>query len=610
MSKFSGSPYSLYAALQVSEKASMDEIKKSYQALARQFHPDKNGGDDTRFKEIQEAYDILSKKEQKQLYDDYCEREISRLAEEEILRQKKEKRSAVYKTKNSASIRENLSEWLRKNLTEKFSDVWSKSFDDSLSKDLNDAVKELGEKFANSPFDKIRQKLAKMQRLSSVESVSKNSIKELLKEFVKAVPGVDTSFWKNKLDALSSTKKKLAKKSTESESGSKDLAECELSGASDTQAELDALYQHILESWNEAYEKMVMQWMISEMESAKQAMYAKYQEMLNNLRQIKRTLGTIPDLGWDLSLGNLTAQDFQVVLEWSKFFQENPKIQELCEALGHLNKEASRVERETIQATRSYETVSVDCNSNEEIVGITFGKSIEDALPQELALLGDEDTSMLFDMKFIENRLMCFEKQGYVSQRKEETYEEEREIEIRDKKGPIIVCVDTSGSMEGLPENIAKAITLHMASIAHKQDRGCYLINFSTSITTFDFKPPKGLSDLIRFLKSSFHGGTDVMPALNEGIRMMQEGGYDKSDLLVISDFIFPTSDSGMLEKIKLQREKDNYFYALSIVESSFGFGYYQNSKQEMFDEAWVYSRYGKDIRMLYSRLSKIGESR
>ena len=605
MSKFSGSPYSLYATLQVSEKASVDEIKKSYQALAKQFHPDKNGGDDTHFKEIQEAYEILSNTEQKRLYDDYCEREINRIAEEEILRQKKEKRSAIYKTKSSTNIREKLSEWLRKNLTEKFSDVWSKSFDDSLSKDLDKTVDELGQKFANTPFDRIRQKLSKMERLSSIEKASKKSIKDLLKEFTIAIPGVDTSFWENKLNALLP-----AKKSAKKDSDSKDVMEQDSSYADTMQSELNAIYQHILESWREAYEKMVMQWMISEMESAKQAMYAKYQEMLNNLRQIKRTLGSIPDLGWDLGLGNLSAHDIQIVLQWGKFFQDNPKIQELCEALGHLNKEASRIEKETIQATRSYDTVTIDCNSREEIKGVTFGKSIEDALPQELALLGDEDTSLLFDMKFIENRLMCFEKQGYTSQHNEETYEEERDVEKKEKKGPIIVCVDTSGSMAGTPESIAKAITLHMASIAHKQDRDCYLINFSTSITTFDFKPPKGIEDLIKFLESSFHGGTDVMPALNEGIRMMQEGGYDKADLLVISDFIFPTGDSRMLEKIQKQREKDNYFYALSIMDSRYGFSYYQDSKQKMFDEAWIYSPYSKDLRMLYSRLSKIGEKR
>ncbi len=52
-----------YGALGVDKKASADEIKKAYRKLARQYHPDKNQGDkqaEERFKEVQEAYSILS----------------------------------------------------------------------------------------------------------------------------------------------------------------------------------------------------------------------------------------------------------------------------------------------------------------------------------------------------------------------------------------------------------------------------------------------------------------------------------------------------------------------------------------------------------------------
>ena len=203
---------------------------------------------------------------------------------------------------------------------------------------------------------------------------------------------------------------------------------------------------------------------------------------------------------------------------------------------------------------------------------------------------------------------MCFEKQGYISEQKEDIKEEERDVKKKDKKGPIIVCVDTSGSMAGTPECIAKAITLCMASIAYKQNRDCYLINFSTTIETFDFKPPKGIKDLIVFLKSSFHGGTDVMSALDEGLKMMQEGSYKKADLLVISDFIFPMDDVQTLNKVKKQRQNDNYFYALSIMDSNdYGFNYYKQQNQKIFDEAWVYSPSKGNIRQLYSSISKIG---
>ena len=58
-----------YKILGVSEKASDEEIKKAYRRLAHKYHPDKSGGDDKKFKEINEAYQILSDKKKRNQYD-------------------------------------------------------------------------------------------------------------------------------------------------------------------------------------------------------------------------------------------------------------------------------------------------------------------------------------------------------------------------------------------------------------------------------------------------------------------------------------------------------------------------------------------------------------
>ena len=61
-----------YKVLGVDKKASEDEIKKAYRKLARKYHPDRNQGDQSaeeRFKEIQQAYSILSDPEKRKQYD-------------------------------------------------------------------------------------------------------------------------------------------------------------------------------------------------------------------------------------------------------------------------------------------------------------------------------------------------------------------------------------------------------------------------------------------------------------------------------------------------------------------------------------------------------------
>ena len=63
-----------YETLGISRNASADEIKKAYRKMALKYHPDRNPGDaeaEKQFKEISEAYEVLSDEQKRQLYDRY-----------------------------------------------------------------------------------------------------------------------------------------------------------------------------------------------------------------------------------------------------------------------------------------------------------------------------------------------------------------------------------------------------------------------------------------------------------------------------------------------------------------------------------------------------------
>lgn len=60
-----------YEVLGVSKDASDDEIKKAFRRAAVQHHPDKEGGDETKFKEVNEAYEVLKDAQKRQRYDQF-----------------------------------------------------------------------------------------------------------------------------------------------------------------------------------------------------------------------------------------------------------------------------------------------------------------------------------------------------------------------------------------------------------------------------------------------------------------------------------------------------------------------------------------------------------
>ena len=283
----------------------------------------------------------------------------------------------------------------------------------------------------------------------------------------------------------------------------------------------------------------------------------------------------------------------QILKHFNKI-KNNEPLMKLCEMLGRLREARDEVFMEKIKEQTAYSyTQSVPTKrTKEEICGVELGADLANLIPQEFSLLNDDDLEILFDLKLLEKRLFCFEKQGLVEKQIKDVKEIEKQKPKEQKsknKGAIILCVDTSGSMSGEPEMVAKALTLFMASRARRKNRACYLINFSSDIKCEDLSEQGWGERLNSFLRLSFGGGTDVGKALEKGVKMMSKDEFEKSDLLVISDGDFGELSQRIVGKMDKQREQENRFFLLDITEKSKALDY--------FDKHFLYD--GKNVKVL-----------
>ena len=329
-------------------------------------------------------------------------------------------------------------------------------------------------------------------------------------------------------------------------------------------------------------------WELSQIKLIKEELIKKYISKLEYIKKLKEILSDL-DLGtgyfWDLSKGNLIESDINSLISWVEFLKKNKEIMELCNLLGKMKKYNKELIKEKISRTIKYDIKVPDKNSNEEISGIKLGKSIEYLLPNELALLNDSELEELFNLKYVEEKLMLFDYDSYINIEQEKILEEFVESEKDEEKGPIIICVDTSGSMSGAPERIAKAIAFSISSKAISENRPCLLINFSTSIEVVEFNKFNLFTDIFNFLKKSFSGGTDLIPALKYSLDKIENEKFEKADVLILSDFILNNIGNEILEKINNAKILGNKFYSISI-----GNLFMDRNLNNIFTKQWVYN--------------------
>ena len=107
------------------------------------------------------------------------------------------------------------------------------------------------------------------------------------------------------------------------------------------------------------------------------------------------------------------------------------------------------------------------------------------------------------------------------------------------ERGPILLAVDTSGSMKGAPENIAKAVVLEALRTAQCERRGCLLIAFGGPGEVVERElsaADTGMAALFELIGQGFDGGTDVQTPIEHAVARVREARWRSADLLIVSD--------------------------------------------------------------------------
>lgn len=334
--------------------------------------------------------------------------------------------------------------------------------------------------------------------------------------------------------------------------------------------------------WNDILVQRMEQWEFEEIEKSRSEFIKSIDDWFRLIEEMRGVIDGVDssECGflWDMVKRDLYSSDIEELRRWLSVFKNDKEVRRICDLLGRMNSTDEEVTEDVIQ--KSFRTIVPDITSKEEIVSFELGKDIDNVVPHELAYLNDPEMSILFDLKYVEGRLLCFSKSGYMGI--EEIYEEHISSTSESARGPIILCVDTSGSMYGTPEYIAKAVAFSIAMRAFSQKRSVLLINFSVGIDVLELSPPAGIESLLSFLRMSFSGGNDMFEAMNEISNRLHTDQYAKADVLFISDFIMPPDE---FSKYKYIKSNGTRCYALIIGDFQ-----YPSIGSGFFDTVLVYN--------------------
>ena len=245
-----------------------------------------------------------------------------------------------------------------------------------------------------------------------------------------------------------------------------------------------------------------------------------------------------PGNSFDLSVRELHREFLGNIEDYASLVSRNDDLSRIVEIVGRMETELGMKRMERTKHGRS------------EVYSVRFSDDVQRMLPYEVVNLADPELEAVFYSKFSEKKLMTYDIRG-------------REMTAgppeNKRKGPVVMLVDTSGSMYGEPELIAKAVSLTIAKRMIPEKRDVKVILFSTRTTEISLTSKEKMGkEFLEFLSYTFGGGTDFNIALREGVRALREKEWQGADLMFISDGHSIVSDPSISSEWEVLKEMND----------------------------------------------------
>ncbi|CAK9886838.1 MAG: Protein ViaA [Candidatus Erwinia impunctatus] len=269
---------------------------------------------------------------------------------------------------------------------------------------------------------------------------------------------------------------------------------------------------------------------------------------------------------WDLTKSSVLPEECQPIEEYSHFLATQPLLQEIAQKIGR-SRTAKPLANPDAPKETYREWIKTRAPSPQEINGLHQSDDILRLLPPELANIGCQELEIEFYRRLVEKRLFCYDLNGETLHQRlairPVTHQQSEQLQ---PSGPMVICVDTSGSMGGFNERCAKAFCLALLKIALENNRRCFVILFAHQVISYELTAETGIIQAIRFLSQRFRGGTDLAGCLKQVLSLLSQAEWVDADAVIISDFIAQRLPASLIDEIEQHKtRRQQRFHAVTL---------------------------------------------